>query len=343
MRHINYIINLLILALVSGSIFTSCKDDFEDNFYTLPVPYLSGTEGNSSNTGNTNSGNTNSGNTNTEEEDLAWESTNKGQSSSVSYNEYTITDVRAGAVLTFEYYVSSESYDYLNVYIYPSGNSYSDTYRVLHVSGTTYTTFRTFSYTFSEAGDYEMRVEYKKDSSVDTGEDRAAVRNFNFTNGPEESTQGETSSNYGQNADGTYWWTSPATDNGHVSWHTWNLTISKVGATLKFDYRVSSESNYDFLNVYIYPASQESSYSSYRILHESGTTYSYFRTYNYTFTATGSYIMRAEYSKDGSTIAGEDKAWIQNLGFLSSSSVKGETPKYGKTRISERNIYKISR
>ena len=336
MRHIYNISKLIVLALAFGSIFTGCKDDYEGNYSsgTLPTPRLANNDDSNSGQNQNQNQNQNSG----DDGDLDWSSNNKGQGGSTDYMEYTITDVRAGAVLTFEYFVSSEqNCDFFNVYIYPEGSSYSSSNRVIHASGTSYSTFQTFSYTFVNSGNYGMRVEYVKDGSVDSGQDRAAVRNFSFTNGPEQTS----STNYGQSTDGTYWWTSPTTDHGNVSWHTWTLTVKKVGAILSFDYRVSSENNYDFLNVYIYPTSDESNYTSYRVLHESGTTYSYFRNYRYTFSSTGAYTMRAEYSKDGSGNSGEDKAWIQNLGFVSSSSVKAEISQAAtRASVSEANIVK---
>jgi hypothetical protein len=51
--------------------------------------------------------------------------------------------------------------------------------------------------------------------------------------------------------------------------------------------------------------------------------------------------MRAEYSKDGSGNSGEDKAWIQNLGFVSSSSVKAEISQAAtRASASQANIIK---
>ncbi len=86
---------------------------------------------------------------------------------------------------------------------------------------------------------------------------------------------------------------------GH-SQQTWmKRTIS--GGAVSFWYKVSSESNYDWFDVYI---------GTERVLHKSGTVA--WTQYSTTL-APGSYELKWVYSKDGSDIGGSDTAWIDDL------------------------------
>lgn len=81
-------------------------------------------------------------------------------------------------------------------------------------------------------------------------------------------------------------------------------TINFTGTrTISFYYKVSSESNYDFLKFYINGVQYGSSWSG-----ESGWQY-----YSVAYTGYGNVTLRWEYSKDGSVSSGSDAAWIDNV------------------------------
>jgi hypothetical protein len=81
---------------------------------------------------------------------------------------------------------------------------------------------------------------------------------------------------------------------------TW-LQRTVSGGALSFWYKVSSESNYDWFDVYI---------NTNRVVHRSGTV----AWTQYTTTlAPGSYVVKWVYTKDGSAVGGSDTAWIDDL------------------------------
>ena len=101
-----------------------------------------------------------------------WVSTNEGQSSTTSSNTYTIT-ANAGDVLTFDWFVSSESnYDKLIITI---GGT-----EILNKSGEL---SGTYQHTFTSSGTYTMVVKYTKDVSIDEGRDYAMVYNITLGTG----------------------------------------------------------------------------------------------------------------------------------------------------------------
>jgi len=71
---------------------------------------------------------------------------------------------------------------------------------------------------------------------------------------------------------------------------------------ISFDYKVSSEQNYDFLNVYL---------NGERVIHISGETD--YANYTKTFDAPTTIEIKFEYTKDVSTSAGNDAGFIKNL------------------------------
>ena len=93
-----------------------------------------------------------------------------------------------------------------------------------------------------------------------------------------------------------------STNKNHSSMSNKTYTIeAKKDQKLTFDWRVSSESNYDKLIVTINGST---------ILEKSGDDSG---TFEYTFTNDGTYTMVVKYSKDSSESRGEDKCWISNI------------------------------
>ncbi|MDO4197131.1 MAG: Ig-like domain-containing protein, partial [Prevotellaceae bacterium] len=96
-----------------------------------------------------------------------WISTNTAHSST-SNKSYTI-NATTGQKLTFDWRVSSESYDKLKVTI---GST-----TLVNTGGTT---SGSEEYTFNSSGTYTLTLSYTKDSSVSSGEDKAYVSNIHY-------------------------------------------------------------------------------------------------------------------------------------------------------------------
>lgn len=88
-------------------------------------------------------------------------------------------------------------------------------------------------------------------------------------------------------------------------------TLEPRDIVVSFDYQVSSEANYDFLNFYV----NGTKYGNW-----SGATSAVF---NRTFSnmPAGTYVFRWEYKKDGSGNSGSDCAWIDNAYISNGPSI----------------------
>ena len=78
----------------------------------------------------------------------------------------------------------------------------------------------------------------------------------------------------------------------------------EAGETLVFDYKNSSETNYDFFNFIV---------NDQQILHLSGTNTSNWTTYTYTAASAGTYTFKWEFTKDVSVNGGDDCVKIDNV------------------------------
>ena len=78
----------------------------------------------------------------------------------------------------------------------------------------------------------------------------------------------------------------------------------EAGETLVFDYKNSSETNYDFFNFIV---------NDQQILHLSGTNNSNWTTYTYTAASAGTYTFKWEFTKDVSVNGGDDCVKIDNV------------------------------
>ncbi len=94
---------------------------------------------------------------------------------------------------------------------------------------------------------------------------------------------------------------------------------------VSFDYRVSSEQNYDFLNVYL---------NGERVIHISGNTD--YANYTKTFDAPTTTEIKFEYIKDGIMSAGNDAGFIKNLTItkedIRSCALRNEIKNFKQTK-----------
>ncbi len=205
-----------------------------------------------------------------------WTSSNQGQAGSVSSKTY-ILEVGAGDILTFDWMVSSEgNYDKLVVAL--------DGTEVLNESGEQ---SGTFEKVFVASGTCTLVVRYSKDGSEDRGSDCAKVYNMRLVS-----------------AD----WFSDNHENNSVSSETYTFATIP-GGVLSFDWKVSSESNYDY---FIATLNGE------EVLRKSGEASG---TYQYTFTSLGTNTLVLKYTKDGSQSNGSDLAMVYNLTFPATRDV----------------------
>ncbi len=93
-------------------------------------------------------------------------------------------------------------------------------------------------------------------------------------------------------------------DNSESSYLEITLNNVPEGSELSFAYKVSSETNYDFLRFYV---------DGLEVNSWSGEVA--WNTYTYTFTSGGNHTVKWEYEKDGSVSSGDDKAWLDFIVF----------------------------
>ncbi|MDD6361582.1 MAG: InlB B-repeat-containing protein, partial [Christensenellaceae bacterium] len=100
-----------------------------------------------------------------------WASNNQGAHSKSATMEFAVTTGKA--VVSFEYYCNSESSDKLTIYYGPDWKSVS--------MGGTSNSWKTLTTTITydpESSNQKIYISYKKDSSVNTGDDTAYIRNL---------------------------------------------------------------------------------------------------------------------------------------------------------------------
>jgi len=107
---------------------------------------------------------------------------------------------------------------------------------------------------------------------------------------------------------------------------TWPM---QSAGTIKFDYRVSSENNYDFLTFSINDSDIEQ---------WSGTNITTFRTATYPVPAGANNIFKWTYSKDVSSSSGQDRGWIDNIIFPPRQHEGGQNTPLAQITIDALNI-----
>ncbi|MBO5262627.1 MAG: leucine-rich repeat protein [Bacteroidaceae bacterium] len=95
-------------------------------------------------------------------------------------------------------------------------------------------------------------------------------------------------------------WTSTNTANSSTSQKSYTLEVTE-GSVLTFDWKVSSENNYDWLIITL---------DGTQILKKSG---SYSGSYEHTFNTAGTHTLVVKYTKDGSSSSGSDQGKIHNI------------------------------
>ncbi|MGB1042894.1 MAG: C10 family peptidase, partial [Tenacibaculum sp.] len=250
-----------------------------------------------------------------------------------STSKFSITKNFSSATeISFDTKVSSEkNYDYLTFYI--------DDVKVTEWSGNT--EWENFTQNIT-AGSHTLTWEYNKDAYVSLGEDTAWVDNINLgdTDTPVASDiviDFETN-DFSQAEINTNWITTQANNSIVAQSNTTNhnqkseLTLTtnyNEAKTINFDFKVSSEQNYDFLLLTVDGITLEQwsgniDWTSYSLNISSGN-----------------HIIEWIYKKDFSVSSGDDKAWIDNIVITPKTALrtKPKTSNKQTNLIGKLNIY----
>jgi PKD repeat protein len=229
------------------------------------------------------------------------------KSGTISHNDSTTieTDITVTSTQAVKFYwrVSSENnYDYLRFYI--------DDVEKTQICGTVSWTQVAYNVT---AGTHTLKWSYTKDYSVSSGSDCGWVDKLEITDpaadpiaeavdypGLSFTLSGD--ADWFSQTSTTYYGGDAAQsgDIGNSDNSTMETTISGV-TSVKFYWRVSSESNYDYLRFYIDGVQQH------RI---SGSTSWAQRTYT---VSSGTHTLKWSYTKDYSVSSGSDCGWVDKL------------------------------
>jgi vibriolysin len=229
------------------------------------------------------------------------------KSGTITHNQSTTieTNVTVGSTQAVKFYwkVSSEaSYDYLRFYI--------DGVEKTKIAGTV--DWTQVSYNIA-AGTHTLKWSYTKDGSVSTGSDCGWVDKLEITT-PSSDPIAEAvdypgltftlsgNANWFSQTVTTYYGGDAAQsgDIGNSQTSTMETTISGK-TSVKFYWRVSSETNYDYLRFYIDGVEKN------RI---SGSTSWAQRSYTVT---SGTHTLKWSFTKDGSVSSGSDCGWVDKL------------------------------
>jgi hypothetical protein len=225
------------------------------------------------------------------------------RSGAISHSGYTeiSTTVNLDGVFIFDYKVSSEG-NYDKLLVYKNDNL------VYNYSGTANENGVQIAV---NVGDI-IKFTYSKDSSGSTGDDSGFVRNVYILTSEEinetinKSINREGSSLIFNNTSSAFW---KADETGYGGVQTGVVkdseyatieTVIEQDGTLYFDYKVSSERNYDKLSV-IKNSTTEYVYSG-----ESSAD-------QVSLSVVAGDIVKFTFSKDGSSSSGSDCAWLRNL------------------------------
>ena len=239
----------------------------------------------------------------------------------------------AGDVFRFMYYTDTEDgSDYLHFYIKTPG---SGSYSFLGGRSGDSNGWQYYEYTATETGTYSFKWDYAKDEGIDYGEDRVFIDNVeivrNFPNLDQAlNPDGMNPSNpdyLSFSNDGDYPFelgeyegrlfarsSNQGIPNSSCSTST-SCMIGASGATISFDYVVTSETNYDELTFYI-DGVQKASFSGNEEGDETWQTYS-------CQVSAGMHEFTWTYQKDGSFDGGYDTAVIDNVRISSSGGGSG--------------------
>ncbi len=228
-----------------------------------------------------------------------------GQSSAISNNQLTWmqSTVTGPITLSFWWKVSSESgYDFLSFYL--------DGVKLGEISGEAGWTQA--SGIPISSGSHTIKWEYSKDGSTASGSDAGWVDGITLAPSLEVATEyagtlttGGNGTWTGQtvvNHDGVDAAQNRVISNNQVTWM--QSTVTGPG-NLNYWWKVSSESGYDYLRVYL------DGVQLYQISGEVGWT-----QVTGVSIPSGSHTIKWEYSKDGSTASGSDAGWVDGITFI---------------------------
>ena len=275
--------------------------------------------------------------------DLYLYSGNKGVNNSTSTMTVKAWVEQAPIDFSFQYAISCEAtYDYFKFSV-----NGTEAYRI---SGNNDYSWKTYSYTCTEQGIYTFTFEYTKDGNINNGEDVVCIDNLQFA----------AQDAYGRAADYNYTWydeesnLNAVTSDAHLTFNSPKGNSSFVGTNyitgndyrainnnrylnssssyietivnmaagerLTFQYKVSSEEEYDGLTFTVNGDTE---------LFASGWQNPTWQTFTYTAPSTGSYVMRWTYYKDGTVSEGYDYAMIDTVKYIGNHSYGNATDGWG--------------
>ena len=216
------------------------------------------------------------------------------QSGVITHNQETWaeTTVVGPGILGFDWMVSSEpNYDHLRLYV--------DGEQLDRISGSVDWVEKSFSI---DSGTHTVRWRYTKDGSASRGSDAGWVRNMRFTASLPDTFSGGGAAAWFDI--GTAYQSGAITHN-QDSWT--EMTVVGPGI-LSFDWMVSSESNYDYLRLYVDGEQLDRISGSVDWAEKSFSMDS------------GTHTVRWRYTKDGSASINSDAGWVRNIHFTASAS-----------------------
>ncbi len=231
-------------------------------------------------------------------------------SGTITHNQYsymqTTVNYSTAKNVSFYWKVSSEgNYDFLKFYI--------DGVQQDSISGTVDWAQKTYALT---SGSHTLKWEYSKDGSVSNGSDKGWVDKVVISDGgvtPTDTLEAgvdNTSISMTTSGNGTWAYNTAdyQYDNDSIKspaiTHSQSASVETVisGVTsVKFYWKVSSESGYDYLRFYIDGTLQDQI---------SGATSWAQKTYS---VSSGSHTLKWTYYKDGSVSSGSDCGWVDKL------------------------------
>ena len=228
--------------------------------------------------------------------------------------------LRAGDTVSFDWVVSSEEgYDEFTFYYIDESGSASrvDEFVASGQAGA----WSTHTFTAPADGRYTLGFEYKKDGSVSADEDRAYISRLSVpVVTAQQAFEGDTDCSIAVSDNYVYSFAPAicdgelvlASENKYVDDSYARLLVSaqvNTGTIFSFEYKKSSEANYD--NFYVYVMRPDSTVET--ILEKKTYTDGWEKVCFYADTA-GVYQFGFEYAKDEDSYEGEDTVWLRSFG-----------------------------
>ena len=238
---------------------------------------------------------------------------NRYYENSTSMFRTTISSVKPGDQLSFQYIIDAESYD--KFYFLVNGQS------VLSPAEYFYGDWRDFTYTFQTYGTFELTWKFVKDVSVNLETDNVMIDAVRFISGEplsldlinsdDTDRQLHFTTGDGNGIDNQYfdvgidsfgYFAYSANDGYNNSTAYMEATTSLPAfSRIDFTYYIDSETNYDWFKFYV---------NGTEVYRDSGEDHN---GYTWTAPSGGSYTFRWEYAKDSSTHVGGDNVVIRDV------------------------------